>query len=175
MEIEIEIEKTYLAKEIPSDLDLTKYSTIKDSYFEIMERFNRIRIREKDDIIELTKKSPENEDELNHGINKEETIILTKLELENFKQIPTQNIIKKRYYYQKNNLTFEFDIFEDNLAGLVMIDVEFKSKEEFEKFQMPNFCLCDVTQDEEIAGNKLIGKSYNDLKEYLNSKQYIKL
>ena len=173
--MEIEIEKTYLAKTIPKDLDLENFSLIKDSYFEIMDGLNRIRIREKDDLIKKKKKSPLDKNELNHGLNKEETIVLTQKELENFKLIPTQDIIKKRYYYEKDNLVFEIDIFEENLKGLIMVDVEFASQEEFENFKMPDFCLCDVTQDDEIAGNKLIGKSYEDLQNYLKSKNYKKI
>ena len=171
--MEIEIEKTYLAKFIPNDINEFKFSSITDSYFKIMDDLNRIRIREKDEKIELTKKSLT--PELNHGINKEETIILTKKELKNFYKVETEKIIKKRYYYYNENILYEIDIFEGDLDGLVMIDVEFKSREEFENFKMPKFCLCDVTNDEEIAGNKLIGKTYRKLEEFLSSKKYKKL
>lgn len=168
--MELEIEKTYLAKYIPSNLNENKYSSIEDLYFNIRDWLNRIRIRKQDDIIELTKKSPTKN--IDHWINNEETIILTEIELKNFKDIPCQIIKKKRYYYTLNNINYEIDIFEEGLEWLVMIDVEFKSIEEYENFSMPDFCLCDVTSDKEIAWSKLIWQTFKSLQGYLREKKY---
>lgn len=170
---ELEIEKTFLAKHIPSDLNNTSYSSIEDYYLPVMDGKNRIRIRKQDDLIEFTKKSPA--EKWNHAINNEETILLTEKEFENFSYIPCQKIIKKRYNYFYDKVRYEVDIFEWDLEGLVMIDVEFSNRDELENFKAPKFCLCDVTQDAEIAWNKLIWKTFKDLEKFFESKGYSRL
>lgn len=66
------------------------------------------------------------------------------------------------------------DVFQDDLEGLVVIDFEFSSLEEKDRFQMPDFCLVDVTQEDFIAGGMLCGKTYKEIEENLNKFNYTK-
>ncbi|MDZ4284730.1 MAG: hypothetical protein U1A28_02815 [Patescibacteria group bacterium] len=68
-----------------------------------------------------------------------------------------------RYYYPYDGITAEFDAFEGELAGLVLVDFEFDTEEEMAAFIIPGFCLADVTQEAGLAGGVLAGRSYGDI------------
>jgi hypothetical protein len=53
--------------------------------------------------------------------------------------------------------------------------VEFESEEGKNSFQMPDFCLVDVTQEKILAGGMLCGKSYGDIEQFLKKLGYRKL
>lgn len=58
---------------------------------------------------------------------------------------------------------------------MVVVDFEFDNKEEKDKFEMPDFCLADVTQEEFIAGGMICGKSYEDVEKDLKKFSYKKI
>ena len=53
--------------------------------------------------------------------------------------------------------------FQDDLKGLVIADFEFNDDKIMNTFIMPEFCLVEVTQDNNLAGGMLVGKKYNDI------------
>ena len=79
---------------------------------------------------------------------------------------------KMRYAYSHNGQFAEIDVFQDDLAGLVLADFEFKSKKEKGLFQQPDFCLVEVTQDSTMAGGMLCGKKYSDIENHLRGLGY---
>lgn len=170
---EVEIEKRFLAKFLPKDLDISSGKEIRDKYIPITSNDKKMRLRKRGELYEITKKVPINEDDL--SIQEEKTIPLTREEYNSLNTINGAVASKLRVEYEYQGVTFEFDIFKENLEGIVLIDVEFKSKEEFENFEMPDFCLCDVTQVQYIGGGKIAGKTYDDLKQLLDSKNYKKI
>jgi hypothetical protein len=64
------------------------------------------------------------------------------------------------------------DLFLDGLEGLALVDFEFDSIEEKERFLIPDLCLADVTQEESIAGGFLAGKRYADIESFLEKYGY---
>jgi CYTH domain-containing protein len=82
---------------------------------------------------------------------------------------------KIRYYYELKGRTYEIGVYKDDLAGLVLIDVEFTNKKDKNSFKMPDFCLVDVTQEVVFAGGMLAGKNYRDLKKSLRKYNYKKI
>lgn len=82
---------------------------------------------------------------------------------------------KTRYYYERDGISYEIDVFKEDLSGLVLVDVEFPSVEDKASFKMPDFCLAEVTQEDFIAGGMLCGKKYQDIKEKLDNFGYKKL
>lgn len=90
-------------------------------------------------------------------------------------KIPGKRVRKIRYYYNENGQPYEVDIFKDNLDGLVLVDVEFGSKEEKSKFSVPDWFLAEVTQEEFIAGGMLCGKKYSDIEKGLEKFNYKKI
>lgn len=170
----IEIEKTYLAKEIPSDLENCIFKEIIDVYIPKYIDHPNIRLRKNGDKFELTKKELVNDGDASHQT--EQTIVLRESEFNTFnKQLEGKRVRKIRYNYNYNNRIAEFDVFQDELSGLVLIDFEFETLEEKDNFKMPDFCLADVTHEIFTAGGMICGKTYEDIKNDLKRFGYNKL
>ena len=74
-----------------------------------------------------------------------------------------KKVHKIRYYYLNGGITYEIDVFQDDLAGLILVDVEFSSNEAKSDFVAPSWFGADVTQEKFVAGGVLCRKSYGDL------------
>jgi len=171
--IELELEKTYLAKFLPADLKNSSNKIVKDIYIPKSIKHPVLRIRQKGEKYEITKKEPVNENDSSE--QHEHTINLTKEEFQTLEKVSGKNVLKIRYFYDYQGQPAEVDIFQDDLIGLVLIDFEFKSVVEKDNFKMPDFCLTEVTQDPHFAGGMLCGKKYTDIEPHLSGLGYKKL
>ena len=169
----IELEKTYLAKEIPQGLKDCNSKEIIDIYIPKSNAHPKIRIRKNGDKYEMTKKESVNEGD--SARQEEQTIILTETEFNELSKLEGKRVHKTRYYYNHNNRIAEIDVFQGALKGLIVVDFEFKTMEEKDSFEIPAFCLIDITQELFIAGGMLCGKSYEDIEENLKKFNYAKL
>ena len=169
----IELEKTYLVKELPENLKDCKFKEIIDIYIPKSSEHPKLRLRKNGDKFELTKKEPVNEGDASH--QEEQTIKLTEIEFNALNELEGKRVRKLRYYFDYNGRTAEVDIFQDALKGLVIVDFEFATIEEKDKFEMPDFCLMDITQEVFVAGGMICGKSYEDIEDDLNRFDYQKL
>ena len=123
--------------------------------------------------MELTKKRLI--DDIDASRQLEETISLDIDEFEALAKLSAQIVVKTRYYYPYDGVTFEVDVFEEALNGLVLVDIEFENVAAKEKFKMPEFCLVEMTQDRTIAGGTLAGKKYADIKDHFEQLGYVAL
>lgn len=169
----IELEKTYLAKSLPKDLEKCKFKEIIDIYIPNSINHPKLRIRKSGNSFEITKKESLNDGDA--GNQKEYTIPISKIEFETFTKINVQKIRKVRYFYKHHGELAEFDIFQDKLKGLVLVDFEFNQIESKNKFKAPDFCLADVTQEDFIAGGMLCGRTYQDIQKELDIFDYKKI
>lgn len=173
MSTEIEYEKTYLPKRLPEGLDMSSSVLIRDIYIPEEARHSVLRLRAKDTAYVITKKT------ILHGSDSstmnEETIPLSADEYTSLARCSTKGFVKRRYFVEINGYSAEVDVFEEKLAGLVLIDFEFNSEAEKEAFVVPDVCFADVTQEEGLAGGILAGKSYEDIEPMLKKYEYIKL
>jgi len=169
----IELEKTYLVKEIPENLKNCKFKEIIDVYIPRSSEHPKLRLRKNGDKFELTKKEPVNEGDALR--QEEQTIILTETEFNAFNGLEGKRVRKLRYYFDYNGRVAEVDVFQDALKGLVIVDFEFVTIEEKNEFEMPDFCLTDITQEVFVAGGMICGKSYEDIEDDLNRFNYQKL
>lgn len=170
----IELEKTYLAKKLPEDLKNCKFKEIIDVYIPKSSEHPKLRLRKNGNKFELTKKEPVNDGDASR--QKEQTIILTETEFNALnQQLEGKRVHKIRYFFDYKSRTAEFDVFQDDLMGLVVVDFEFATLEEKDNFQIPDFCLVDITQEVFIAGGMICGKSYEDIESNLSKFQYSKL
>lgn len=134
----MEIEKKFLVKELPSDLDTYEHRTIEQGYL-CTEPVVRIR-RDGEEYI-LTYKSkgflareeynlPLTEEAYQHLIQKADGRIIT----------------KERYRIPLGDkLVIELDVFTGELAPLVLAEVEFESEAEAVAFEAPKWFGEDVT------------------------------
>ena len=155
------MEKTYLAKEL-ADLTNCEYKEMIDIYIPKAIAHAPIRIRKNGDKYEITKKQPLNEGDSSRLV--EQTINLSEKEFNALgEEVVGRRIYKNRYLFDYNGRFAEIDVFLNDLAGLVLVDFEFDKEEEKNVFEMPNFCLADLTQEAFIAGGMLCGKNYSDI------------
>ena len=169
----IELERTFLAKYLPDGLEQCDRKEILDIYIPTESRHPTLRIRKNGKKYEITKKEPLKDDP---SEMKEETTTLTKEEFDELnKSLIGKRVRKFRYYYPYNNRTAEVDVFQDLLKGLIVVDFEFDSIDDKNNFQIPEFCLIDITQEEFIAGGMVCGKSYSDIEENLRVLGYEKI
>ncbi|MFA6096430.1 MAG: CYTH domain-containing protein [Candidatus Paceibacterota bacterium] len=171
--MEIELERTFLVKKIPSDMMDCEHVEIRDLYIPRKEGHPILRIRKRGESYEITKKTPvEGRDS---SCQYEHTIKLSSEEFEILEKAKGRKIRKLRYFYPSEDHMAEIGIFQDELKGLVLADFEFKTMTEKDNFKMPDFCLADVTQELPFAGGFLAGMKYNELEEDLKKYNYKKI
>lgn len=153
-----EIEKKYL---VGDDIDLSncKYVDIKQAYLNANSH-PTIRVRKYGDEYFLTYKNKVETDK-NLKIREEHELPITEEVYKNLKKKKEGHTIKKRRYFVEldNGFTAEVDIFSGRLEGLKMVEVEFKSEDEYLNFQKPDWFLDDVTTDKEFSNSSLSGIS----------------
>ena len=159
--IQTELELTYLARLVPEGLENCPSKLIVDVYYPPERDHASLRIRQRGDHYEITKKVMANGTDSSHQL--EHTIELDEAEFKALTAAPGKRVAKRRYLYDYQGRTAEVDVFEGDLAGLVEVDFEFDDRDDQLAFQMPDFCLADVTQEAFAAGGKLAGKSYADI------------
>jgi CYTH domain-containing protein len=163
----LEIERTFLVKNIPN-LTSIKQTKIKQGY--ISSPPSPLRIRQKGDIFELTKKIPLKEND--YSSNEEINILLTEYEFNKLWTQVEKSLEKSRYCIDiGENLIAELDIFEGGLSGLVFVEVEFPSQEIMESFIPPEWFGKDITQ-ESFSSNSFLAiktiKQIEELKEIIS-------
>lgn len=170
----IELEKTYLAKSLPEDIKDAPMKDLLDIYLPQHSHHPTLRIRKRGDKYEITKKAPVKEGDA--SIQHEYTTPLTEEEFNELERnIKGKRIHKHRYLYPYQGKTLEIDVFQDDLAGLAVVDMEFENEADKDAFVMPDFCLADVTQEDFIAGGMLAGKKYEDIEKNLHTFEYQKI
>lgn len=168
-----EHEITFLPKSLPKAALESPFKEIIDIYFPHNSNHPVLRIRKNGDKFEITKKQPIKKGDASHQL--ETTIDITKMEFDDLAQAPGKTIRKLRYSYTEKEVLYEIDLFQDNLKGLILVDVEFKTKRDKELFDLPGWYLKDVTQEEFIAGGVLAGKKYSDIQITLDKFGYQKI
>lgn len=134
----MEIERKYLVKEIPSNLDQYESKKIAQGYL-CTEPVVRIRRSNNDYYMTYKGDGLMVREEYNLPLTEEAYTHLRP-------KIDGLLIAKTRYLIPLNDkLTAELDIFEEDLKGLVIVEVEFDSIEEANAFTSPDWFGEDVT------------------------------
>ena len=133
----MEIERKYLLKKLPDNLDTYRHRHLEQGY---LCTAPVVRIRKDDDRYELTYKSG------GMMVRQEYNLLLTKDSYEHLKKkIDGPLISKKRYMIPYEKYMIELDVFENDLAPLVLAEVEFETEEEANTFTPPEWFGKDVT------------------------------
>jgi adenylate cyclase len=165
-----ELERTYLAKSLPDNLAGLKKKEVADIYLPARSEHPVLRIRKNGDSYEITNKQPARDGDSSEMI--EQTVGLTPEEYADLAVVPGKRVRKLRHYLPYQGRMAEVDVFQDDLAGLVLVDFEFETAEAKNSFAMPEFCLAEVTQAKELAGGMLCGKRYADIQPFLEGLGY---
>lgn len=142
----MEIERKFTVKELP-DLSNYQYKRLTQAY---LNTDPVIRIRREDEKYFLTYKGkgllareehnlPLNAESFEHLLPKADGLIIS----------------KTRYLIPYENYLIELDIFDGDLAPLIMAEVEFESEDEAHAFVPPSWFDKDVTQDKRYHNSNL--------------------
>lgn len=137
----MEIERKFLIKNIPENLDSYAFHLIEQGY---LCTDPVVRVRRQDDDYFLTYKGK--------GLlaREEYNLPLTRSGYEHLIKKADGNIIKKKRYLipiEDTDLTIELDIFDKPFAPLIMAEFEFSSVEDANAFIAPDWFGEDVTND----------------------------
>lgn len=161
----IEIEKTFLVKKLPQNLSSYKSVKIKQGY--LSPSPSPLRIRQKDNYFEITKKLPLKKNDFSSA--EEINIPLTQFEFNQLWILVDRSLEKTRYLIPlENDLIAELNIYEGDLVGLSQVEVEFKSTEQMNQFVPPDWFGKDITQEDFAANSFLAGKKFSEIKQILN-------
>jgi adenylate cyclase len=148
---ELELELAWLVKFLPENLTKLKSIEIKQGYIESSDpKVKDVRIREKEGKFTYTTKTfIKNSQET--GYNKESTRQLSKEEFSKLWGKANKKVRKLRYFYpMSENLTAEVDVYQDNLDGLVVVEVEFPSVSAYKAFEVPDWFGKEVTDSKGV-------------------------
>ena len=145
----MEIERKFLIKQIPVNLNEYPYEKIEQGY---LNTTPVLRIRRKNDSYIFTYKSA--------GLMSREEIELP-LSKEAYEHLIPKcdgNLITKTRYRipEEHGYTIELDIFHGCLEGLIMAEVEFPSEEAALAFPVPDWFTCEVTYESTFHNSRMI-------------------
>ncbi len=152
----MEIERKFLLKSLPDNLDKYPFHQIEQGY---LCTDPVVRIRRQDEDYYLTYKSK------GLMVREEYNLPLTKKAYEHLlPKIDSILISKKRYLIPiDTSLTIELDIFEGELAPLILAEVEFPTEEEANAFLPPEWFGEDVTYSPDYHNSVLSQKKHSNL------------
>ena len=143
----MEIERKFLVKTAPDNLTSYPCRFLEQGY---LSTEPVVRVRQDNDKYELTYKSK------GLMIREEYNLPLTKESYEHLKSKADGRIItKKRYMIPYDKYTIELDVFEGELAPLILAEVEFSSEEEANAFVPPEWFGEDVTYSTKYHNSNL--------------------
>jgi adenylate cyclase len=70
--------------------------------------------------------------------------------------LSSKTLSKKRYEINVGNHLWEIDVFEGNLAGLIIAEIELSSEDE--QFELPEWVIEDVSHDTQYYNSNLIAR-----------------
>lgn len=162
----IERERRFLLAGLPNGMQIVCTRRITDRYID----GTALRLRQQSEangptVFKLTQKIPspgagaQQAFITNIYLNREEFRILTTL--------PALQLTKTRYSIPP----FGIDVFEGELEGLVLAEIEFASAQEAEAFTIPSFAIREVSTDDRFTGARLARASRHEIQTWLQDAQ----
>lgn len=144
----MEVERKFLVGE-PPDLHGYHSDEIEQGYLALGSE-GEVRLRRKGDRLLLTAKR-------GAGLSRDEAEV--GLDRETFDRLwpltEGRRLCKRRHLVPHGDLTIELDLYEGDLEGLVVAEIEFRSEEEAGAFEAPEWLGEDVTGDRRYLNETL--------------------
>jgi adenylate cyclase len=145
-----EIERKYLLKRLPEDLNRSRRYAIVQGYLATEPAGRQVRVRKKGKTASLTSK-------VGRGAAREEREI--KLSPKQFAALwpatAGRRLRKLRYEIPWRNLLIEIDIYRGGHSGLVVAEVEFPDRATCRKFKPPSWFGREVTGEKRYSNVRL--------------------
>ncbi len=145
-----EIERKFLIKSLPDNLDQYPHKDIRQGYLAITEDGTEVRLRQKGEKYFQTIKSGAGKirSEWEIEITKEQFIAL-------WEATEGKRVEKTRYEIPHESGTIELDIYRGDLGGLLSAEIEFSSEEDSDKFTPPEWLSEEITDDKRYKNQNL--------------------
>ena len=147
----MEVERKFLVAESP-DLDGADSNEIEQGYLAIGAD-GEVRLRRKGDRLLLTAKRGE-------GLSRDEAEV--EIDREAFDRLwpltEGRRLHKRRYVIPHEGLQIEVDVYEGDLEGLLVAEIEFASEEAAGEFEPPEWIAEEVTGDQRYLNETLATK-----------------
>ena len=155
------IEVTYLCKELPKNLEKVQHEKIEQGY--LSNKPDPLRFRKKGNIYSVTRKIIIVPGDL--SFRDYISIETHKEEFEKIWPLMIKTLKKTRYYFSQKmgGSEIRIDVFEDDLKGLVLIELIFANEDEMRNFQKPKWFGADITATAELTNPSVAGQKYKDL------------
>jgi adenylate cyclase len=144
----VEVERKFLVPD-PPDLDGTEWDEIEQGYLAIGAE-GEVRLRRKGERLLLTAKR-------GSGISRDEAEV--ELDRNAFERLwpltEGRRLHKRRHLIPHGGLEIEVDVYEGELEGLVVAEIEFASEDEARRFEPPEWIGEEVTGDERYLNETL--------------------
>jgi adenylate cyclase len=146
--LEVEVERKFLVGE-PPDLGDTESDEIEQGYLAIGSD-GEVRLRRKGEKLVLTAKR-------GAGLSRDEAEV--ELDRESFERLwpltEGRRLHKRRHLIPDGDLTIELDVYEGDLEGLLVAEIEFDSEDQARAFEPPGWIGEEVTGDERYLNETL--------------------
>lgn len=145
----MEIERKFLVNEPP---DLTRHGAkeIEQGYLTLADAGAEVRLRRADETLVLTVKGGTGRSRIEEELELDRSAFDALWPLTEGKRIR-----KTRYVLPHDGLELEVDVFEGELEGLVLAEVEFESDSEADAFEPPGWFGEEVTGDDRYLNESL--------------------
>jgi CYTH domain-containing protein len=152
----MEVERKFLVKELP-DLDGTDSDEIEQGYL-ATGADGEVRVRRKGERLVLTAKR-------GSGLSREEGEV--DLDRASFDELwpltEGRRLHKRRHVIPHGDLKIELDVYEGDLDGLRVAEIEFGSEEEAKAFDSPDWLGEEVTGDERYLNETLAAEGLPEI------------
>ena len=149
-EVRKEIERKFLVRFLPDNLDQYQSEEINQGYIVIMEDGTEVRLRKISDKYFQTIKSGGDE------IRNETEIEITEQQFDSLWKITEGKRLEKvRYKIPYGKSTIELDIYHDSLEGLITAEIEFDSPQASDVFDPPEWFGNEITGDKRYKNQNL--------------------
>lgn len=144
-----EIERKFLLEFMPDLYGYDGTDEIKQGYIVADENIE-VRLRSKGKKFYETVKTAGN------ILRKEYEIELTKNQFNTLWPLTNgKRLLKDRYFKKEKNLTYEIDVYKGIHEGLIILEVEFSSIRESQRFKVPSWTIREVTYDNQFKNKNL--------------------
>lgn len=163
----IELERRFLLSELPPGLSRPR--RIRDLYLE----GTRLRLRTVEDLdgVVLQRKLGHKRrvEEADPSIVNHTSLYLNETESETLSPLPGHSVVKTRWIVEANGRRAAVDVFEGELQGLAMLEVDFGTYEDLDAYAPPSWAGDEVTHRDEFSGGVLSALGSGDLAELLRA------
>lgn len=145
-----EIERKFLVKELPSNLEKYECRRIEQGYLAVERNGTQVRLRRAGSVCSLTVKR-------GGGMTRHEwEIEVTELQFQKlWPATEGRRLRKTRYDVPFENFTIEVDIYDGHHKGLIVAEVEFDDEDQCQRFQPPAWLGQDVSGQPRYSNIKL--------------------